>query len=42
MTYTQFIEAHPELQGLDQATKDIAYQQYCEQLDDAINQLEGD
>ena len=40
MSYQQFIMSHPELDGTDRATKEIAYQEYLDSLDDAFQMME--
>jgi len=40
MSYSQFLAIHPELDGADQQTKRLAYQDYLDSLDDAFHQME--
>lgn len=40
MSYLQFLESHPELNGLTEDIKRESYAMYLEQLDDSLAQLE--
>lgn len=40
MSYLQFLESHPELNGLTEDIKRESYAMYLEQLDESLAQLE--